>query len=80
MRTNRTLPVVLYTLIITLLTLSGLTTKAAVLADTRVDFSGTQNPFSWQYGYRDYTADGGASENYLTTDFVSFPGGDGFGV
>jgi len=81
MRTART---PLYTRVLPLLAIGFLaicegTLQAAALSDSRTDFSGVQDGFTWQYGYRNYTADGGG-DDYEVTDFIAFPGGDGLGA
>jgi hypothetical protein len=42
------------------------------IADSRTDFSGTQGQNGWSYGYRNFTADGGATNYNAVTGFVPF--------
>ncbi|MBL9126543.1 MAG: hypothetical protein JNL97_02795, partial [Verrucomicrobiales bacterium] len=53
--------------------------RAQVLADSIAEFSGVQGQGDWYYGYRNYTADGGAENYDPVTGFIAFAGGDGAG-
>ncbi len=54
-------------------------THAQLLADSIAEFSGVQGQNDWFYGYRNYTADGGAENYDPVTGFIAFAGGAGLG-
>jgi hypothetical protein len=60
-------------------TLAASTPNTPLLANSVAEFSGTQETNSWQYGWRDLTADGGASDYDPESSFIAFVGGDGLG-
>lgn len=48
------------------------------IANSETDFSGVQGQASWQNGYRNVTGSG-AIADYAPSEFIPFPGGEGFG-
>lgn len=59
--------------------LTGTTSQAQGLADSRAEFSGVQGQNDWFYGYRNYTVDGGGNNYDPANGFVAFAGGEGQG-
>jgi len=53
--------------------------EATAIADSFNQFSGTQGQDNWQYGYRNFTADGRGENYHPTNGFILFKGGDGQG-
>lgn len=49
--------------------------ETALVGNSETEFSGEQGMNDWNYGYRNYTADGGAENYNPGSDFISFAGG-----
>lgn len=49
------------------------TPLSEALGDSRTEFSGVDGQDGWSWGYRNYTADGGATNYDAAADFIPFP-------
>lgn len=51
------------------------TLVSSLIADSNTEFSGVQGQDGWRHGYRNATADGGATDYDPVANFTPFPGG-----